>query len=272
MDLWSAPVEDVRPLLAAEREDLLTFLSTLSSEQWTAPSAAPGWTVKNLALHLLDDDLGWLSRGRDGDRSGLLDMTHHGSFVAALTAKNQRWVDGAQGLSLPVVVGLLRCTGAAMDAYYARIDLGGEGRVSWASDGPVPQWFDIAQDLTERWVHQMQMREAVARVGTYRTEYLRSVLRTFIWALPHQFRFGAPAGSSINVDLATGGRWFLTAQASAGWVLTEGQTKAPLATGCFSDEAGWKWLTGAEMPIGSWSVDGPADITAALLAVRGILI
>ena len=71
-----------------------------------------------------------------------------------------------------------------MDAYYASMDLLGEGRVSWASDGPVPAWFDVAQDLTERWVHQMQIREAVDRVEDYQAAYLPTVLRTFVWALP----------------------------------------------------------------------------------------
>jgi uncharacterized protein (TIGR03083 family) len=255
-----------------ERQDLLDLLSSLSPEEWLAPSAAPGWTVKDLALHLLDDDLGWLSRGRDGDRSGLLDITHQESFVAALAAKNQRWVEGAQGFSLPVVTGLLRWAGAEMDAYYDTIDLRADGRVSWASDDPVPQWFDIAQDLTERWVHQMQMREAVGRVGTYRSDYLRPVLRTFVWALPHQFRVPAPARTRLNVDLGAGGRWSLAAQPSGAWVLTEGLADAPAAVARFSDDAGWKWLTGADLPAGSSSVEGPAAMTDALLAVRGILI
>ena len=48
--------------------------------------------------------------------------------------------------------------------------------MSWAGDGPVPLWFDIAQDLTERWVHQMQMREAVGRVEDYAQRYLPTVL------------------------------------------------------------------------------------------------
>ena len=51
-------------------------------------TAAEGWTMKAVALHLLDDDLGWLSRGRDNDQNGTLDMSNYGSFVEALAAKN----------------------------------------------------------------------------------------------------------------------------------------------------------------------------------------
>ena len=167
MDLWAVPVTDVRPLLTEERTDLVRLLSTLSHEEWAASSAAPGWTAKDLVLHILDDDLGWLSRGRDGDLSGLLVIDDHASFVKALAAKNQRWIDGAHGLSRQVLIDLLDWSGTQMDAYYASMDLRGEGHVGWAGDDSVPVWFDVAQDLTERWVHQMQIREAVGRVDDF---------------------------------------------------------------------------------------------------------
>lgn len=57
--------------------------------------------------------------------------------------------------------------------------------VSWASDGPVPYWFNVAQEFTERWVHQQQMREAVDRVADHES-MLPEVPRTFVWAFPRQ--------------------------------------------------------------------------------------
>src|SRR5690349_6796550 len=93
MQIAEAPVRDVRPLFAGERADLLALLASLGDAGWAAPTEAGQWTVKDVALHLLDDDLGWLSRDRDGDTSGLLDASgDYRQFVAALDAKNQRWV------------------------------------------------------------------------------------------------------------------------------------------------------------------------------------
>ena len=112
--------------------------------------------------------------------------------MAALTAKNQRWVEGAAGLSRAVVIGLLDWSGQQMDAYYGSMDLRDFGRVAWASDSEVPVWFDIAQDLTERWVHLMQMRDAIDKVHSYRDDYLTEVVRTFVWAIPHQYQADAP--------------------------------------------------------------------------------
>ena len=181
MDLWTVPVFDVRSVLSREREDLLGFVGSLTDDEWFSATQVPGWTVKDLALHILDDDPGWLSRGRDQDGSGRLDVDDS-DFVEALNRKNQYWVAAANQLSRRVVLGLLEWAGHQMDAYYATQSLTSPGRVSWASDDPVPNWFDLAQDLTERWVHQMQMREAIDRVEAFRDDYLPEVMQTFVWA------------------------------------------------------------------------------------------
>ncbi|HEY5247957.1 MAG TPA: maleylpyruvate isomerase N-terminal domain-containing protein, partial [Dermatophilaceae bacterium] len=196
-DLEQAPAVDVRPLLGQERADLVAFLRTLTPADWDRRTAVPGWTVRDIALHILGDDLGWLSRGRDGERSGRLDPRgDYRDFVHALGEKNQRFVDGLSALSNRVLCGLIVWAGCEIDEYFAEMDLRAEGSVIWASDGPVPVWFDIAADLTERWVHQLQMREALNSVGDFEARYLPVVLRTFVWALPHQYRVWAPKGTT----------------------------------------------------------------------------
>jgi len=41
--------------LAAEREELLALLRTLSADDWTTPSLCAGWTVRDVVAHLLWD-------------------------------------------------------------------------------------------------------------------------------------------------------------------------------------------------------------------------
>jgi uncharacterized protein (TIGR03083 family) len=48
------------------QEELLALLDGLTPEQWLLPSPCPGWSVKDVASHLLADNLGYLSRRRDG--------------------------------------------------------------------------------------------------------------------------------------------------------------------------------------------------------------
>src|SRR5215204_840772 len=90
MPLWDAPVLDVRPLLAGERAGLIEVLTELTTDEWAAATCCPGWAVKDIALHILGEELGWLSRGRDGDPTGLLDeQLDHRAFVQVLDEKNQ---------------------------------------------------------------------------------------------------------------------------------------------------------------------------------------
>lgn len=92
VNLWETKPEDVRALLTDDRAELLRFLRTLSPSEWLAESHVPGWTVKGLALHVLDDDLGWLSRGRDGDANGRLTIDDRSTFVdASLRRTSAGW-------------------------------------------------------------------------------------------------------------------------------------------------------------------------------------
>jgi uncharacterized protein (TIGR03083 family) len=47
-------------LVGSERADLLALLGGLSAEQWDAPSLCSGWTVRDVAAHVIDYDVaGW---------------------------------------------------------------------------------------------------------------------------------------------------------------------------------------------------------------------
>lgn len=269
MDLRDVPPVDVRAQLTEERRELLHLLGGLSTTEWAQASGAPGWRVKDLALHILDDDLGELSRARDNDPSGLLQV--NADFVEALAAKNQRFIDGNAGMSPRVLIDLLRWAGEQMDEFYAALDLQGDGYVVWASSTTVPLWFDIAQDLTERWVHQQQIRDAIGRPGNYAATYLPIVLETFVWAFPHQYRAPAATATVVTLDFGTGREWFLVSSGT-GWELEESAGKAQAAALSCSPDAAWRLLTGAPYAPEAVSVEGDPALTEPLLAVRGIIV
>lgn len=271
MDLWDAPVRDVRPALRDERRSLLADLRTLTAAEWDTPTAAEGWSVKDIALHVLDDDLGWLSRARDGDRSGLLaGFADHRSFVQALNAKNQRWVDAGRGLSPRVITDLLDWSGAEVGAWHDSVDLRGQGWVRWASDGPVPLWFDIAQDLTEVWVHGEQIRGALGAAGD--GDRRGEVLRTFVWALPHQFHAAAQRGTLIAIRVDEDLAWSLISMGDGAWALEDGAAADPDAAIAATPDAAWRWLTGTAYEPGELRLSGPPALTSGLLEVRAIIV
>lgn len=270
MELSDLPIQDVRRAIATEREELLTLLDRLTEDEWLTATEAGHWRVKDVALHLLDDDLGWLSRGRDGDTSGLLPTEgDYREFVRSLDAKNERWIVGASGLSRRVVVDLLRWSDDEVNAYYASIDLEGPSGVIWASGGSVPRWFDLCRDLTERWVHQQHIRDAVGRPGAH-DRYLADVLSTFVWAFPHQYTGEAPEGSAVEIGLGVGGVWHLRRE-NRRWILEAGVAESPVATMELHESMAWRLLTGLPVPDDAITTTGPKDLLGPLLEVRGII-
>ncbi|MGW9031434.1 maleylpyruvate isomerase N-terminal domain-containing protein [Streptomyces sp. NPDC055722] len=279
MGLWDLSPVDVRSLLRQERAELLALLNGLDPSAWNRPTVCPGWSVKDAALHILDDDLGWLSRGRDGDRSGLLTgFTDHESFIAALNGKNQRWVETTRVLSPRVISTLLEVAGTEMDAYWASMDLMAKGHVAWASPDPVPLWFDIAQDLTERWVHQQQIRDAVERPGVRDERFLGPVLRTFLWALPLHYAplTGPDTDLAIHLTGAGGGSWRLQRRGNR-WDLVEPGTAdamdvPPRGVVETDTDSAWRLLTGAPFDRGRLALPGDPDLIAHFEGTRGILV
>jgi hypothetical protein len=70
-------------------------------------------------------------------------------------------------------------------------------------------------------------------------------VRTFVWAIPHQYQADAPLGTSILLDLGTRDRWTL-ARAGDGWDLDTHRTDAAHDAELHaSPDGGWRWLSGA---------------------------
>ena len=98
------------------------------------------------------------------------------------------------------------------------------GAVSWAGNEPMPVWFDVAREYTERWHHQQQIRDATGRPGLYGRHLFEPVLDTFVRGLPHTFR-DEEAKDGTAVGLA------LTGVLEKEWVLVRGGGKWELFEG-----------------------------------------
>ena len=269
--LGDLPPTDVREALAVQRTRLISFLDSLDRDQWAERTVAPDWSVKDISLHLLDVDLSWIARGRDHDRSGMIDVpADHEAFVLGLAERNQRWVNGTRNLSPRLIIDLLRWSGQELAGYLDSLDLSAASSVYWAGD--VPLWFDLAREFTERWVHERQMREAVLDV-TDRSgdEHIGLVLRTFIWAFPHQYRADAKTGTVVALEVVSVGTWRLT-KTEDGWTLDEGQTARPAAALRMSGDAAWRLLTGADYDPSQVELSGNRELAEALTKVRSVIV
>jgi uncharacterized protein (TIGR03083 family) len=226
-------------------EELVRLLTTLSAEEWRLPTACPGWSVHDVALHLLGGEIGNLSRRRDGHKMGAA-IAGWEELVAFLNDWNQDWVEVARRISPRLLIELLEFTGLQICDYFQSLDpytMG--GGVSWAGPGPAPVWLDLAREYTERWHHQQHIRDAVGRPGLKQPRYLAPVLATFVWALPRAFQ-AAPAavGTAVTLTITgeAGGQWSVLRE-EEGWRLYAGAAEQPAAEVVVAEDAAWRLFT-----------------------------
>ncbi len=239
------PVQTV-DLFPAERRMLIELLESLSESEWALPTVCAGWSVKDVALHVLGDDIGVLSRKRDGHSSATGRLDSWEELVAFLNDWNERWVEASRRISTPLLIELLRLMGDDLYQYFATLDLDEMGGpVSWAGPEPAPVWLDVAREYTERWLHQQQMRNAVKGPGAKEPELFAPVLATFVHALPQTYRdVDVPEGTHVKLTIAgpSGGEWSVVREA-AGWRLYVEVASEPDAAVSIDQERAWRLFT-----------------------------
>ncbi len=239
------PIEVVElfpPLLEA----LLEVLAGLSADEWRRPIARSDWTVKDTALHLLGDEIGILSRQRDGFSLPGEAPADWPTLVAWLNRWNEEWLRASRRISPRLLCDLLRFTGTQACAHFAARDLSAPGGpVSWAGPAPAPVWLDVAREYTERWHHQQHIREAVGRPGLLAPRFLAPVLDTFVRSLPHTYH-GVEAAEGTLVALTisgdAGGRWRLRREQGR-WALYAGGEGAAQAEVVIPQDVAWRLFT-----------------------------
>jgi uncharacterized protein (TIGR03083 family) len=240
----------LEPILAGAlfqeiRKELLSLLKGLEEEEWGRQTAAGKWSVKDVALHILGGDIGNLSWRRDGF-SLRADLASYQKLLAFINEINASWVAAGKRMSAPVLIDLLEHVGRQADEYFAGLDpsrMGGP--VSWAGEEPMPVWFDVAREYTERWHHQQQIRDAADRPGLYERRLFEPVMDAFVRALPLAFREVARAdGTTVRLVLtgALDKDWSLVRGAQK-WELFLGHRGRSEAEVSIAAENAWKIFT-----------------------------
>ena len=180
------------PLLPKIDEKLIEVLKDLSIEDWKLQTIAPKWTVKDVAVHLLDGNLRTLSMLRDnyaGDAPGPIRSPQ--DLLDYLNRLNSDWVIAMKRLSPRVLIDLLERSGHEYCAYLASLDPFAKAvfSVGWAGEETSKNWFHIAREYTEKYHHQQQIRLAVGAEAELLTEeWILPYLDTSVRALPYHYR------------------------------------------------------------------------------------
>ncbi len=236
----------VLDLFPQERAALIDLLRGLTEGEWEKPTVCAGWSVRDVALHILGGDLGNISRRRDGFH-GPNDTLQRGESIVTLVNRiNDEWVEGAARLSPRVIMDLLTFSGPQMFDYFASLDLSVQGEaVSWAGLSSAPIWLDVAREYTERWLHQQHIRDAVGKPGLTDRHFMAPVLAAFVYALPPTFGdIEASPGTTVHLHITgeAGGDWALVREGS-GWTLYAGAPDAPTARVDIDQDAAWRLFT-----------------------------
>ena len=227
-------------------EELLGVLRSLSAEQWQQTTACPGWSVHDVALHLLADDAGILSGQRDGYYPARGQMTDWEELVAFINERNEQWVAATRRISPRLIVELLAFTGLQVTAFFqSRDPLATGGPVNWAGPEPAPVWLDLAREYTERWLHQQHIREGAGLPLLDEPLYLGPLLATFVHALTVAYEgTAAPEGTLVALVIPgpAGGAWAVSREADR-WRLYQGRVASAAATVSLPANVAWRLFT-----------------------------
>jgi uncharacterized protein (TIGR03083 family) len=269
---YTAPL--FQPLLGT----LLTLLRGLSPEDWQRQTVAPRWRVRDVAAHLLDGDLRKIAVYRDSHFLSVDKPPVTDAEVAQLVnGLNATGVAYAARLSPRLLVDLLAVTGGWVAEVIEALPPHGPSifPVSWAGESESENWMDTGREYTERWHHQMQIRDAVgAPPVLLEPQWMMPFLDLSVRALPYAYRsVQADAGAAVvfHVTGATTSAWTLVRDSSA-WRIGSGAETNPAATVRIAADDAWRLLYNAPVDRSRIQVKGDAALVEPLIRARSVVL
>jgi len=232
---------------------LIDVLQGLTIEEWLKPTVAKLWSVKDVAAHLLDVNLRTLSIARDQfSLNSNTSIESYTDLVGYLNELNKTWVIAAKRLSPQVLIQLLETSGKEYVAYLKTLQPFENAifSVAWAGESVSANWFHIAREYTEKFIHQQQIRDAVGKQALFTKELFYPFIDTLMCGLPHTFRnTNAPENTIITVVILTeiGGRWNLV-KTNNGWQLHKELLTTANATVKIDPSIAWQLFSKAITP------------------------
>lgn len=270
---------DTAPLFKPLLGELLELLRSLDASDWDRPTVAPAWRVRDVAAHLLDGDLRKIAVYRDGHflpTDGPIDSERElARFINAINASG---VSYAARLSPRLITDLLEITGGWVAGLVEALPLHDRSifAVSWAGESASENWMDTGREYTERWHHQMQIRDATGRPRLLEPRWLMPLLDISVRALPHAYAgVTAPKGTTVALDVygETAGTWSLVRE-DGGWSIMQGRSETPTTTVRVAADDVWRMFYNALSAEAATRVEvsGDIDLAAPLLRTRSVIV
>lgn len=272
------PIDSLE-LLPELNDKLISFLRQLPPDGWMRQTVARQWVVKDVAAHLLDGNLRRIALHRDGwnappDRG----INSWQDLVDYLNQLNADWVKASRRLSPQILIELLESTNTTVYGLFSDLDPNAQSAfpVSWAGEDVSRNWFDIAREYSERFLHQQQIREANADDSLLNSKLYHHCLHIFLHAWPHACRdLDAAEGSLLKATITGrgGGEWFLYRE-NGGWRLANDVHENILAETIVDGSVAWKLFSKSvrrsDVP-GGYEIKGDVDAGSRLLDMVSVM-
>jgi mycothiol maleylpyruvate isomerase-like protein len=272
------PIKTVE-LFPAIHTELIGLLRALDEEDWARPTLARSWRVRDVVAHLLDGDLRKLAGGRDRHQITLGIAASFTDIVDRINELNAGGVSYAARLSPRIMTDLLEITGRWISEYVASLSPHASARiaVAWAGEDRSENWMDIGREYTERWHHQMQIREAVRADGLLQRRWFYPVLDLSVRAFPRVYEsVSADVGTVVvfEVDAEGDNVWSVIREAS-GWSVVRGCPSSVAACMRADADTAWKLFYNAlsvEEARGRVTIIGDSRLTEPMLRARSVMV
>ena len=238
------------PLFRPLNQKLIALLMGLPKNDWNKKTVAGNWTVKDVAAHLLDVNIRFISSNRDRWELKPDEKIYgYQDLVNYLNLLNADWVNAMKRVSSDLLVTWLTQTHEDYVLGLEKLDPEAPAKfsVAWSGEEISANWFHVAREFTEKWHHQQQIRDAVDQPGILTKEFYKPVLDTFFRALPHNYKnISAPEKTCIqlSIDSEAGGTWFLNREKGQ-WVLANNAIHEPMVKISLPVDLSWKLFTKA---------------------------
>jgi uncharacterized protein (TIGR03083 family) len=253
----------------------------MTPQDWSRPTLARSWTVRDVVAHLLDGDVRRLSFQRDRlpPTPPEKPVTSYAELVKFLNDLNADWIRAARRMSPRVLTELLEATGPRVAELFMKLDPQSAALfpVAWADETRSRNWLDVGREYTEKWHHQAQIRDAVNAPMLMSREWLRPVLDISMMAFCRAFKdVRADSGAALVMHVTgdAGGYWSIVAT-DGDWSIFRGaKPQATASARCDADTA-WRLFfnalsdTDARQRI---ETAGDPALLAKAFTVRGVMV
>jgi hypothetical protein len=238
---------------------------------------AGSWRVRDVAAHLLQGELGRLSRQRDGYVTGAGGVLSYDEVLHIINSANREAIAAMQRYSPRVLLELLEWSGLQLTSVIEAADPFAAAlySVAWAGEDSSLNWMDTGREYTERWHHQQQIRDAVGLPLLLQPEWTEPLYALSVRALPRAYRdLHAPEKTVITLRIENGGDWSLVRE-TGNWRLFSGTMPAATCGITVSADDAWRIFYNALAPdaaLRRLQINGDRALALPFAGARSVMV